>query len=362
MSEMQELIIETTSKLMERYSSKEVVNDAENGEWASELWDQLDEYGMLTVAIPEELGGNGGDYSDAFSILRLAGKHSAPIPIAETYLANWLLSGLGEHVSSEIITIAFEKEWNPFQFVKHETGWVVTGEARNVPYARFAEKLLVLGETSDGPILSMIKLDAAKIVQSQNLAGEARDNVIYDKVFIEGCKVISVSANEMNKKILFGGALTRILMMAGALENILDITVNYASERSQFGRSINRFQAVQHHLAQIAGETAAATVAANCAGASYSDKGYSREIAMAKIRVNEASGMVSQIAHQVLAAIGFTYEHTLHHSTRRLWSWRDEFGTETDWENVVTEELLKLEDNGLWSMITAVSQEKKVHS
>jgi acyl-CoA dehydrogenase len=361
MSEMQEMIIETTSKLMERYSTKEVVNDAENGQWACELWNRLNEYGMMTVAISEELGGNGGDYSDAFSILRLAGKHSAPIPIAETYLANWLLSGLGELVSTEIITIAFENRLTPFQFVKNGTGWVVSGKARNVPYARFAEKLLVLGETSDGPILSLIKLDTAKIVHGQNLAGEARDEVIFDEIFIDDCKTIPVLVNEVNDKILYGGALTRIMMMAGALENILELTVNYASERTQFGRPINRFQAVQHQLAQIAGETAAAIVAANCAAASYGDKGYSRGIAMAKIRVNEAACKISQMAHQVLAAIGFTYEHTLHHSTRRLWSWRDEFGTEADWENVVTEELLKLEDNGLWSMITAVNHEKKVH-
>jgi acyl-CoA dehydrogenase len=361
MSEMQELIKDTTSKLMERYSSKEVVNDAENGQWASQLWDHLDEYGMMTVAIPEELGGNGGDYSDAFSILRLAGKHSAPIPIAETYLANWLLSGLGEPVSTEIITLAFNKDLNPFQFVKNGTGWVVTGKARNVPYARFAEKLLVLGETSDGPILSLITLNGAKIVHGQNLAGEARDEVTFDKVCIDGCKVIPVSSKELNNKFLYGGALTRIIMMAGALENILEITLNYASERSQFGRSINRFQAVQHHLAQLAGETAAATVAANCAGDSYGSKGYSREIALAKIRVNEAAGKVCQLAHQVLAAIGFTYEHTLHHSTRRLWSWRDEFGTETEWENVLTDELITLQENGLWSFITGVNHEKRVH-
>lgn len=361
MSDMQELIKDTTSKLMEKYSSKEVVNDAEKGQWASELWDYLDEYGMMTVAIPEELGGNGGDYSDAFCILRLAGKHSAPIPIAETYLANWILSGLGEVVSTGIITLAFNKDLKPFQFVKNGTGWVVTGKARNVPYARFAEKLLVLGETSEGPVLSLISLNAAKIVNGQNLAGEARDEVIFDKVFFDSCKVNPVNLNEMNKKILYGGALTRIVMMAGALENILEITVNYASERSQFGRSINRFQAVQHHLALLAGETAAATVAANCAGDSYGRKGYTREIALAKIRVNEAAGKVCQLAHQVLAAIGFTYEHTLHHSTRRLWSWRDEFGTETDWENVVTDELVTLQENGLWTMITGVNHEKRVH-
>ena len=96
-----------------------------------------------------------------------------------------------------------------------------------------------------------------------------------------------------------------------------------------------------------------------CAGDLYGEEGCTKEIAMAKIRVNEAAGKVSQMAHQVLAAIGFTYEHTLHHSTRRLWSWRDEYGTETDWENVIMEELLKLQENGLWSMITDVKNEKE---
>jgi acyl-CoA dehydrogenase len=361
MSEMQEMIIETTSKLMEKFSTKEVVIEAENGQWAFELWDRLVEYGMMTVAIPEELGGNGGDYSDAFSILRLAGRYSAPIPIAETYLANWILSELGESVSSRIITIAYEQEMTPFQFVKNGTGWIVTGKAKNVPWARFAEQLLVLGETSDGPILSQIKLEKAKIVHGQNLAGEIRDEVTFDKVYIDDCKIIKVSSDDINAKILSGGALTRVMMMAGALENILEITFDYTSERSQFGRSINRFQAIQHQLAQLAGETAAATVAANFAGDSYSKAGCILEIAMAKIRVNEAAGKVCQMAHQVLAAIGFTYEHTLHHSTRRLWSWRDEFGTEADWENVVTDELLTLQENGLWSMITGVNHEKKVH-
>ena len=87
--------------------------------------------------------------------------------------------------------------------------------------------------------------------------------MIFDKVFIDDCKVIAVNAHKINNEILYGGALTKIMMMTGAMENILDLTVNYTTERSQFGRPINRFQAVQHQLALLAGETAAATVAAN---------------------------------------------------------------------------------------------------
>lgn len=358
---MQEMIIESTTKIMEKYSTKDVINKAENGIWAGEeLWNKLVELGMITVAIPEGLGGNGGDFSDALSILHLAGKYSAPIPLAETYIANWLLSGIGEPVTDEILTVFYTKDIQPFQFKKSGKGWIVSGKAKNVPWARFAQKLLVFGETSAGPILSLVKLEKADIIHGKNLAGEARDVVIFENVFIEDCKHFEVNLDEQVKKLLFSGALTRCAMMAGALENILNLTINHTSERSQFGRPIHRFQAIQQQLARIAGEVAAAGVATKYAFQSYTNDNLSKEIAYAKIRVNEAAGKANQIAHQVLAAIGFTYEHTLHHSTRRLWSWRDEFGTESDWEEIITEELMKLQKNHLWSMITGMENKKKV--
>ncbi|MCM3567492.1 acyl-CoA dehydrogenase family protein [Neobacillus mesonae] len=360
MSEMQEMIIDSTIKIMEKFSTKEVVNEAEQGQWAAELWNVLVEYGMTSVAIPEELGGSDGDYADAFSILRLAGKYSAPVPLAETFLANWLLSELGEYVTTEIMTISYSNNSNPLQFVKEDSGWIVMGKVKNVPWARFAEKLLIQGEAEEGSILALINLKHANIVKGHNLAGEARDEVVFNQVLMDDCKIFSVNSNQMADKIYYGGALTRAIMMAGALENIFELTVNYASERSQFGRPINRFQAVQHHLALLAGETAAANMAANCAVAAFQKASGNKEIALAKIRVNEAAGKASPIAHQVLAAIGFTYEHTLHHSTRRLWAWRDEFGTETDWEKIIAKDLLKLQQNQLWSLVTEVINEEKV--
>jgi acyl-CoA dehydrogenase len=361
MSEMQEMIIESTTKIMEKFSTKEVINDAENGQWAGELWNSLVEYGMLGVAVPEELGGCGGDYADALSILQIAGRYSAPIPLSETYLANWILSGYGESITDEIITIANFKDVQPLRLTKSGEGWTVSGQVNNVPWARFSEKILVLGDTEEGSVLALINLTKAQVVNGKNLAGEARDKVFFDGVFVEECKIISVDRDEAVKKVLYGGALTRSVMMAGALENIFDLTVQHTTERSQFGRPLHRFQAIQHQLALLAGEVAAADLAAKYAVNSYCKNPFSKEIAYSKIRVNEAAGKTNPIAHQVFAAIGFTYEHTLHHSTRRLWSWRDEFGTETDWEWVVTEELLNMENNGLWSLITGVTNnEKKV--
>ncbi|EKN66978.1 acyl-CoA dehydrogenase domain-containing protein [Neobacillus bataviensis LMG 21833] len=354
MSEMQELIIETVEKIMEKYSTKEVINDAEMGIWANDLWHQIVENGMLTIAIPEELGGNGGDFSDAFSILRLAGKYSAPIPLAETYIANWLLADLGEPISDEILTIASPDESEPFIFTKEGQGWRVNGKGLNVPWARYSNKMLVIGDSSEGPILSVLPLERAIISHGQNMAGEARDEVVFEDVLLENLKIINISPDEIIEKIENIGAITRSVMMAGALENVLNIVAQHTSERTQFGRPLHRFQAVQHQIAQLASESAAASMAADCAVQSFGNSTDQKEIALAKIRINEAAGKGAPIAHQVLAAIGFTYEHTLHHSTRRLWSWREDYGNETVWEAKLTNELLKLEKDELWPFITGV--------
>src|SRR4030095_11672797 len=101
-------------------------------------------------------------------------------------------------------------------------------------------------------------------------------------------------------------------------------------------RPIAKFQAVQHNLARLAGETAVAIAAATSAAdtigvAKTFDEPVFLEAASAKIRVGEAATEGAAIAHQVLGAIGFTQEHTLHRFTRRLWAWRDDFGSESAW-------------------------------
>ncbi|WP_413299887.1 acyl-CoA dehydrogenase family protein [Bacillus sp. 1P10SD] len=358
MSEMQELIIETVEKIMEKYSTKEVINDSEQGKWASELWNQIVENGMLTIAISEEQGGNGGDFSDAFNILRLAGKYSAPIPLAETYLVNWLLAELGEPISDEILTISSCDDSVPFKFTRDVQGWVVSGRAENVPWARYANKILVAGESSEGSVLSVLPLERAIINHGHNMAGEARDEVVFENVLLDKCELINISHSKQIEKIYKTGSIARCVMMAGALENVLNIVTQHTSERSQFGRPLHRFQAIQHHIALVASESAASSMAADCAVQSFGNSADTKEIALAKIRINEAAGKVASIAHQVVAAIGFTYEHTLHHSSRRLWSWREEYGNDTKWAEEVTKDLLRLEKDELWSYITGVKRQK----
>jgi acyl-CoA dehydrogenase len=149
------------------------------------------------------------------------------------------------------------------------------------------------------------------------------------------------------------GAMARAAQMAGALESCLEQAVRYATERKQFGRPIGSFQVIQQNLAVLAGHVAAAGIAAESAFRAV-DRGDARfEIAVAKIRVGEAAGVGAGIAHQAHGAIGFTYEHALHFATRRLWSWRAEFGSESAWARDLGRSVAARGADALWPDLTA---------
>ncbi|MEQ1806228.1 MAG: acyl-CoA dehydrogenase family protein, partial [Burkholderiaceae bacterium] len=126
-------------------------------------------------------------------------------------------------------------------------------------------------------------------------------------------------------------ALLRAALMAGACRRVLALTLQYTSERIQFGRAIGQFQAVQHQLVQLAEEAAAARVAVHAAAITTDSRWCVAANAAAKLRAGEAAGLVVRIAHHLHGAIGITIEHVLQQSTRRLLTWRDEHGAEAWW-------------------------------
>jgi alkylation response protein AidB-like acyl-CoA dehydrogenase len=146
----------------------------------------------------------------------------------------------------------------------------------------------------------------------------------------------------------------RAAQIAGAAEAALELSVRYANDRVQFGRPIGKFQAIQQQLALLAEEVAASIVAVESAAIAVAEDRASAAIAVpaAKIRTGEAAGKICDIAHQVHGAIGFTEEHSLHYLTRRLWSWRDEFGTEADWALALGRHMAALGADALWPTIT----------
>ena len=142
--------------------------------------------------------------------------------------------------------------------------------------------------------------------------------------------------------------------MAGALETALELSVRYATERVQFGRKIGQFQAIQHELARFAGEVAAAVASAlSAAGALERGENTLLAVASAKIRSANAAQEGALIAHQVHGAIGVTAGYALHHSTLRLWAWREEFGNEAHWAMELGRAIAGAGADRLWTTLAA---------
>jgi acyl-CoA dehydrogenase len=130
-------------------------------------------------------------------------------------------------------------------------------------------------------------------------------------------------------------ALVHAGLLAGAMKRAFDLTMGYANERVQFGKSIGKFQAVQHQLAVMAENVAAACMAAEAGFHSTGDRPAIAACAVAKARTSEAAQLVASIAHALHGAIGVTEEYDLQLFTRRLHEWRMAHGSEAHWHRVL---------------------------
>jgi acyl-CoA dehydrogenase len=170
----------------------------------------------------------------------------------------------------------------------------------------------------------LVDLGTCRIEQHENLAGEARDDVIVDTTV-----PLSVWGDPWTEQRLTrAGAALRVAQIAGALGRMRDLTVDHVTQREQFGRTIASFQVVQHQLAILASIAAVAGLAAEYVGDAVDD---GVAVAATKAYVGRVAGDAARIAHELHGAIGFTEEHPLHLLTRRVWAWRDEFGGDARW-------------------------------
>ncbi|MET0369857.1 MAG: acyl-CoA dehydrogenase family protein, partial [Sphingobium sp.] len=117
---------------------------------------------------------------------------------------------------------------------------------------------------------------------------------------------------------------------------------------------LSKFQAVQHDLARLGGEVAAAGAAADMAvEALAGDPARATlPIAAAKARTGEAASIAVNIAQQLHGAIGFTQEHRLHWYTTALWSWRDEYGGQRYWTDLLGRAAIDAGGAGFWPILT----------
>jgi hypothetical protein len=171
------------------------------------------------------------------------------------------------------------------------------------------------------------------------------------------CELLNTDDAEHPKLVVFNpsralalAALMRCYEMTGAAEKAVAIAIAHASERVQFGRSIGKFQAVQHLIARAAAESLAARLAADSALQKIESTEFEIAVAVAKSRCGEACSSVCSVTHQVLGALGFSLEHELNRFTSALLRWRDEYGAESYWNQRLADAFLR-QSNPLWTAI-----------
>jgi alkylation response protein AidB-like acyl-CoA dehydrogenase len=351
MNSTRTLLADTCTRLFTDQVTPALIESAEKGTWPAALWQQLEENGLTLPQIPEAQGGAGGEWGDAQVVLAAAGRFAVPLPVAETMIGAWLLSASRLHVPMGPITVAPVRPGENLTLTRDGGSWRLSGSASRVPWGASAGHVVVLAEDEGKPMLALVKGGTAKTESDVNLAQESRDTLTWSHAPV--LAATAVGAGLPADALMLAGAMARSAQMAGGLEFLLAQSVRYVTERIQFGRPLASFQAIQHQLALLAGHTAAAGMAAQKAFAAMDSGEAGFEIAVAKIRTGEASGLGAGIAHQCHGAIGFTYEHTLHFVTRRLWSWRAEFGAEPYWAAKLGREVAGRGADALWPYLTA---------
>lgn len=322
-----------------------------------DLWTVLQESGFDKALLPESKGGAGVSWADACGLLALAGEHAAAVPLAEAMIGHWLADRANVE-NAGFPTIAASARAEEIRLSRAHDGWRVHGTLARVPWGRSCTHVAFIVGGGTAPQLIVIARDAAgvAVTQGHNLAGEQRDTLVLDGVVPQAVVTAPFDAHAL----LTLGAVARSALIAGAIERTVALSVEYANLRMQFGRAIGKFQAIQQSIAVLASQAAAAQAAAEAGSEAIDDAlapggeplSHSITAMSAKIRAGEAAGQACAIAHQVFGAIGFTEEHELHRFTKRLWSWRDEFGNEAFWAQALGERVL-VADSGqtLWRTV-----------
>ncbi len=351
------IVTDTATRILSDLADPQSVNRARDTAWEPALWRALSGAGLPLAWVPEELGGVGGESADGFELARVSGEFASPAPLTETLLAGWLLAQAKIASPTGVMTVA-PCRWNDVIGMRRDGR--LMGRARGVPFAAASEHIAVVVTGAEGCRIACVATSACRIAIGKSLAGDKVGEVTFDDV--KPIAIADAPTGFDAAKLMTMGAAMRALETAGALQALLRMSTQYAGERVAFGKPIAKFQAVQHNLARLAGEAAAAMAAASSAADALStiaadprkfDEGIFLEVAAARIRSAEAATEGAAIAHQVFGAIGFTKEHVLHRFTMRMLSWRDDFGNESQWALELGNQIARRGADGLWPFLSS---------
>lgn len=283
------------------------------------LWQQLEASGLADALVAETAGGAGLGLGQVFGVLAQCGAHALPLPLGDTMVARALLAQAG---------------------VAHPQGRVVLARGEQAADGSVQAPLVRGGSVADAVLVQAGEHWHLLPVKGAHTTPQALAQDVALRWSAAQVQAAPDFALQGVTDARSWQALVVAAQMAGALQAVFERTLQYANDRQQFGRPIGKFQAIQHQLAVMSEHVFAARMAAQlgCSGAGLQPDRL--RVATAKARCSEAALVVSELAHAIHGAIGFTEEYDLQLFTRRLHAWRQTAGSEAYWYGVAGEALL----------------------
>ena len=349
LTEIQQMLKTSAQDFLSRECPLTLVREMEDDPrgFTDQLWRQMINLGWTGVAFPEQYGGTGGNFADLGVLLEEIGRSLAPAPFFSTVvLGGMTILDAGSDAQKDdlisricagtiIMTMAVPEAaaaYEPWDIQatasQQGDGYEITGTKLFVPDAEAADMIIVAVRTSsgqdpaEGVSLFLVPSGAAglTIIPMQSVGNESVFEVSLDKVSVPADSAIGTvgEAWPIIERSIQRATAAQCIQMLGGAEAVLDMTVEYAKGRTQFGRAIGTFQAVQHHCARMATDVEGSKgVAFQAVWRLSEGLPVKREVAMAKAWIGPAYRRVCATAHQCHGAIGFTKEHDLQLYTRR---------------------------------------------
>jgi len=334
LSEDQVALRDGARELLDGVSPTAVVRrvvDAGTGS-SDEIWSAMVEQGWLGVALAEERGGLGFSTVEMVVLLEEIGRHATPVPFAPTVLALDALDRAGRTtdvealVSGEVVgAVAWSARPDAVRATEAGGGWVLDGRADPTVAAPAASVLVVVAAAPDGPALFRVDLDAVGRPASEPAIDRTRQVGWVD---FAGTPAERIGDAAAVTALLDRGAVYAAAEMLGGASRVLEMTVEYAKDREQFGRPIGSFQAIKHRCADMLVDVEGMRSTVYWAGwcLSADDPEQSVAASTTKIWTADASKRVMASALQIHGGIGFTWEHDLHFFLKRSQLDQQSFG------------------------------------
>jgi alkylation response protein AidB-like acyl-CoA dehydrogenase len=353
LTEEQELISSTARDLLDARCPTAHVREmrSDPAGYSPTLWKEIAELGWTGMAFPEEHGGFGAGFLELCLVVEEMGRHLLPGPFLPTVVLCGMAiatHGSEEQKATRLAGIAGGDRILSYARAAPGAGWrsagsevvaaaagdgfVLSGEAMFVAYADVADELLVVGQEGGDPNHLTAFLVPAEDVTTEPLHTAGNDRL--HRVTLEGVRIgpgrvlgCRGEGRAVTETVAAYGTAATCAEMVGGAQRVLDLTVQYATERKQFDTPIGSFQAVQHHCADMGVDVLTSRlIAFEAIWRLAEGLEATVEVSMAKAWVSEAYRRVCALGHQVHGAIGFTIEHDLHFYLRHATATESTFG------------------------------------